>query len=199
MPKRTKPYRDGLLAALQDPVQAAHYLNATLADSDEMFLTALRDVAEAHQMSRVATDAGIARESLYRMLSVSGNPTYNSLLGIMKAMGLKLKVDVLSSDSDDYQESNTQKDESCSNPKKQTEPLRVGTKVALNLSDWLKPSQLRFAAGDKSNDLFMRSAGLKASSVSTGQAFGLSGGPYQRLGNVRRHKRLHKKAEEKAA
>ena len=92
MPKRTRPYRDSLLEDLQDPAEAAEYLNAALNDSDKMFLVALRDVAEARQMAKVAEAAGIARESIYRTLTQSGNPTYNTMLGILRSVGLKLAV-----------------------------------------------------------------------------------------------------------
>ena len=92
MPKRTRLYRDSLLEDLQQPAEAAAYLNAALEDSDEMFLIALRDVAEARQMAKVAEAAGVARESIYRMLTSTGNPTYNTLLGILKGLGLRLSV-----------------------------------------------------------------------------------------------------------
>jgi probable addiction module antidote protein len=92
MPKRTTPFRDDLLADLADPQEAASYLNAALEDSEEMFLVALRDVAEARQMAKVAEEAGIARESIYRMLAANGNPTYSSLLGILHAVGLTLTI-----------------------------------------------------------------------------------------------------------
>ncbi len=93
MPKRTTDFRDDLLADLADPQEAAHYLNAALEDSEELFLIALRDVAEAKQMARVAESAGVARESIYRMLTVNGNPTYSSLLGILRAVGLKMAIE----------------------------------------------------------------------------------------------------------
>ena len=64
MPKRTKDYRAGLRRVLQDPEAAAHYLNASLEDSDEMFLLALRDVAAARQLSKVASAAGRPRETV---------------------------------------------------------------------------------------------------------------------------------------
>ena len=92
MPKRTSSFRDDLLADLADPQEASNYLNAALEDSDEMFLVALRDVAEARQMAKVAESAGIARESGYRMLTLEGNPTYGSLLGILRAVGLKMAI-----------------------------------------------------------------------------------------------------------
>lgn len=90
MPKRTREYRDSLLADLQDPEEAAAYLNAAFEDSEEMLLTALRDVAASRQMARVAEDAGVARETVYRMLSKSGNPTLHNLNGILNAVGVRL-------------------------------------------------------------------------------------------------------------
>jgi len=37
--------------------------------------------------------AGIARESIYRMLTDKGNPTYSSLVGILRALGLKVAIE----------------------------------------------------------------------------------------------------------
>jgi probable addiction module antidote protein len=93
MPKRTNDYREGLLQSLLDPIAAAQYVNAALEDSDEMFLIALRDVAEARQMAKVANDAGLSRESIYRTLSDTGNPRYSSLTRILKAVGLRLAIE----------------------------------------------------------------------------------------------------------
>jgi len=93
MPKRTREYRPWLLKELSNPREAAGYLNAALGDSPEMFLVALRNVAEARQMARIAKGAGIARESLYRTLSKSGNPRLNTLNGILKALGLRIAVE----------------------------------------------------------------------------------------------------------
>jgi probable addiction module antidote protein len=90
MHKRTTDFRQDLLADLADPQEAAHYLNAAFEDSAEMVLVALRDVAEARQMVRVAEGAGVAREALYRMLRKSGNPTYNSFVGVLNAIGVRI-------------------------------------------------------------------------------------------------------------
>jgi probable addiction module antidote protein len=92
MPKRVTDYRKTLLESLADPIEAAHYLEAALDDSDEMFLIALRDVAESRQMAKVAEHAGVAREALYRMLRENGNPTYKSLASVLEAAGLRLSV-----------------------------------------------------------------------------------------------------------
>lgn len=92
MPKRVTDYRQTLLESLTDSREAAHYLEAALEDSREMFLRALRDVAESRQMSKVAKDAGVAREALYRMLSESGNPTLATLSSILDVVGVQLKI-----------------------------------------------------------------------------------------------------------
>jgi len=101
MPKRTKSFREQLLRDLADPAEAAYYINAALddsteEDSQEMLLVALRDVAEAWRISAVAIEAGVSRESVYRMLSKHGNPTYRSLAGILKALDLRLSVSPIS-------------------------------------------------------------------------------------------------------
>ena len=91
MPSKTRPYRESLLNALADPNEAAHYLNAAIEDSPEMFLKALRNVAQARQMAKVAREAGVTRESLYRATSEAGNPTLETLLSILQAMDLKME------------------------------------------------------------------------------------------------------------
>lgn len=92
MPKRTRGFREQLLKDLIDQAEAAHYVNAAAEDSEEMFLVALRDVAEARQMAKVANEAGVAREALYRMLSEDGNPRLDSLWAILNAVGLRILV-----------------------------------------------------------------------------------------------------------
>ncbi|MGO9318227.1 MAG: DNA-binding protein [Terracidiphilus sp.] len=51
---KTSSYRQSLLAALLDPDEAMAYLNATLEDSPEAFLKALKNVAQTRQMAKVA-------------------------------------------------------------------------------------------------------------------------------------------------
>ena len=93
MPKRTRSFRAQLLKDLKDPNEAAHYVNAASEDSEAMFLVALRDVAEAHQMAKVAKQAGVAREALYRMLCDEGNPRLHGLWAVLNAMGLRIAVE----------------------------------------------------------------------------------------------------------
>lgn len=94
MPKRTKDYHSWLVVRLTNPRTAANYLNAAMNDSTEMFLTALRNVAEARTMAKVAQEAGINRESLYRALSEEGNPRLSTLSSVLNVLGLRIFVGV---------------------------------------------------------------------------------------------------------
>jgi probable addiction module antidote protein len=94
MPKRTGDFDSWRLEKLSDPVNAAHYLNAALEDSPDVFLDAFKDVIQARkQVSKIAKEAGVARESLYRSFSASGNPTLDMLYSVLKALELDLKVE----------------------------------------------------------------------------------------------------------
>ncbi len=53
---------------------------------------ALGDVARAKGMAQIAKAAGLGRESLYKALSPEGNPEFSTVLKVMRALGLKLKV-----------------------------------------------------------------------------------------------------------
>jgi len=79
----------------KDPEFAAQYLKAALEDEDEprVLLIALRHLAQARGIARVARAAGIERESLYRALSVRGNPRLSTLVAVTKAIGLRLTVE----------------------------------------------------------------------------------------------------------
>jgi probable addiction module antidote protein len=91
---KAESYRESLLESLQNPDEAARYLSACLEDEDpRVFLLALRDVADAHGGVRaLSRDARLNRESLYRMLSKSGNPCLESLAAVLKAFGMRLAI-----------------------------------------------------------------------------------------------------------
>ena len=88
------PHDDWLLEPLQDAQFAAEFLNAASEDDDpKTYLTALRKVVDARGgMASVADKAQLSRETLYRTLSVRGNPTIKTLTAVLKATGLKFGV-----------------------------------------------------------------------------------------------------------
>lgn len=78
-----------------DPDFAAEYLKAAMEDSDEprVLLIALRHIALAQGIAKVAKKARIERESLYRALSPKGNPRFSTIQAVTKALGLTLTVE----------------------------------------------------------------------------------------------------------
>jgi probable addiction module antidote protein len=90
--RKTKSYKDDLLADLKDLDYAATYLSTALSDSREVFLLALRDVAEAQKgISKLAVEAQLNRENLYRMLSEHGNPRLDTLKAVLRGVGLRIE------------------------------------------------------------------------------------------------------------
>ncbi|MFN0107402.1 MAG: addiction module antidote protein [Blastocatellia bacterium] len=98
MTKPSTDYKEFLHEQLQDPEEAALYINAMLEDEEDedgaLLMLALRDVAEAYGVARVAARSKLNRESLYKLLSKRGNPRLSSLSALLKAVGLKLVVEI---------------------------------------------------------------------------------------------------------
>jgi probable addiction module antidote protein len=83
---------------LRSPEEMAAYLEACLeeADGDAAFIAkALGDIARAKGMSQVARDAGLSRESLYKALSGERSPSFDTILKVISALGLKLHAEAL--------------------------------------------------------------------------------------------------------
>lgn len=82
---------------LRTPEEMAAYLEACMeeADGDAAFVAkALGDIARAKGMSKVAQDAGVSRESLYKALSGKRSPGFGTILKVISALGLKLHPEV---------------------------------------------------------------------------------------------------------
>lgn len=83
---------------LRTPEEMAAYLEACLeeANGDAAFIAkALGDIARAKGMSKVARDAGLSRESLYKALSGERSPGFDIILKIIGALGLKLHAEAV--------------------------------------------------------------------------------------------------------
>ena len=90
----TSPY--DVAEHLRTPEEMAAYLEASIeeADGDAAFVAkALGDIARARGMSQVACDAGLSRESLYKALSGNRNPSLDTVLRVVAALGLKLRAE----------------------------------------------------------------------------------------------------------
>ncbi len=94
--KKTTTTRYDVAEHLRNPEEMAAYLEACLeeADGDAAFIAkALGDIARAKGMTQVARDAGLSRESLYKALSGDRKPGFDTILKIIKALGLKLHAE----------------------------------------------------------------------------------------------------------
>jgi probable addiction module antidote protein len=78
---------------LASPQSQTELIADALESGDAAYVAAaLGAVARARGMAEVAREAGVTRASLYKALSENGDPQLTTLLGVMKALGLKLTV-----------------------------------------------------------------------------------------------------------
>ena len=69
------------------------YLNAALDDGNPSLASAaLGDITRARSMTQLAKDAGITRDGLYKALFPTGNPSFNTVQKVVKALGYELDV-----------------------------------------------------------------------------------------------------------
>jgi probable addiction module antidote protein len=88
-----KTHRWDPAEALGTRKEIAAYLDAVLEDGDPHLLkAALGDIARSRGMSEIARATGLGRASLYKSLSKSGNPEFETVAKVLRALGLRLRV-----------------------------------------------------------------------------------------------------------
>ena len=76
---------------LTDDTAVAEYMTAVLETEDpDLLLSALSDIARARGMAKVAQEAGLGRESLYKALAPGSKPRFDTILKVARALGLRL-------------------------------------------------------------------------------------------------------------
>ena len=69
------------------------HLNVALAsEHPDLFLQAIADVAKARGMAQLAKDTGLGRESLYKALAPGAKPRYDTVLKLIRALGVELQM-----------------------------------------------------------------------------------------------------------
>lgn len=82
---------------LDSPEMLAAYLSEAFFDGDSALIAnVLGDAARAKGMPEVAARSGLARESLYKALRPGSQPRLETILRVLKALGLKLVVQPIS-------------------------------------------------------------------------------------------------------
>jgi probable addiction module antidote protein len=87
----TRPF--DAAAYLQTEEDIVYYLEAAMEGNDPKHIaSALGDVGRSKGMSEIARKTGLGRQALYNALSENGNPTLETLLAVLSALGLELSV-----------------------------------------------------------------------------------------------------------
>lgn len=83
-----------MVSLLDSDEAISEYLSQVLddGDSDEL-LRALGYIAKAKGMAMIAKESGLGRESLYKALSPGSHPRFDTILKVIKALGVKLHVE----------------------------------------------------------------------------------------------------------
>lgn len=78
---------------LETKEDIAAYLEAALEEGDpNLVVAALGDIARSKGMTQIARETGLGRESLYKALSIEGNPEFATVLKVIQSLGLRLQV-----------------------------------------------------------------------------------------------------------
>ena len=94
--RKTKTTRYDVAEHLRTPTEMAAYLESVLDESNgdaSMVAKAIGDIARAKGMSQVAKDSGLSRESLYKALSGERSPGIDTILKVIRALGIKLHAE----------------------------------------------------------------------------------------------------------
>lgn len=78
----------------KDEDTQAYLLESALQSGDPGHLAnVLGIIARARGMTEVANKAGVTREALYKALSMNGDPKLSTLQGVLKALGLRMRLE----------------------------------------------------------------------------------------------------------
>lgn len=95
---KTKTSRYDVAEHLRTPEEMAAYLEVCIeeAEGDAAFIAkALGDIARAKGMTQVARDTGLSRESLYKALSGDRAPSFDTILKVINALGIRLHAEAI--------------------------------------------------------------------------------------------------------
>jgi probable addiction module antidote protein len=80
---------------LDNEAMIEEYLNNALEEGNsEDLITAIGHIAKAKGMTRIASDTGMSRPSLYKALSKGSKPQFETIQKVIKALGGNLSVNM---------------------------------------------------------------------------------------------------------
>ncbi len=82
---------------LDDDEIIVEFLKNSLTEDDgKYFYAALAEVAKAKGMTKVARDAGIDRTTLYKTLTETREPKFNTIDKVLRALGIDIDLKIAS-------------------------------------------------------------------------------------------------------
>lgn len=86
---------------IRSPEAVIDFLNDAFESGHPPYIaTVLGDVARSEGMTKLAQKTGVNRQALYTALSADGNPTLETLLKVMTALGIRLKCEVIANQAE---------------------------------------------------------------------------------------------------
>ena len=77
---------------LTDDKMIAEYLSSVIDEEDtSLLMSAIGDIAKARGISHIAALSGLGRESLYKALAPGAKPRFDTIMKILKALGVSLQ------------------------------------------------------------------------------------------------------------
>ena len=68
-------------------------LNTSLGEGDlHRIMGIMGEMARSHRMRRVARETGLGEKSLYKSMRAGASPEFNTVLRVLRALGLQLRV-----------------------------------------------------------------------------------------------------------
>ena len=95
-PSKVKTSAYDVAEHLRTPEEMAAYLDAWLEEAPDDIsgiARALGDIARAKGMTEIARETGLSRESLYKSLSGERSPSFETVLKVIGALGLKIHAE----------------------------------------------------------------------------------------------------------
>ncbi len=87
----TRPFDVAEILNSEERISA--YLEEAFESADpRVIASAIGDVARSRDLSTIAREAGLTRETIYQAFSPGGNPTLSTMTAVMKTLGFQLAV-----------------------------------------------------------------------------------------------------------
>ena len=86
-------FKDYLHEKLKDPKIASLYIEGAIEENDPEYLQiALGNVIKSLGVTDISNKTGLSRQTIYKMVSPKGNPSYKNVLLILEALNLEIVV-----------------------------------------------------------------------------------------------------------